>query len=125
MKKSIILYTTIMILALSAALLIFTCPEREDHDVALRNAISEVYKSHISGSEDQSGAMKYLSFMGSLILDHFADSFIKNHVTFNDYYLFSTSEAEFKGKERIIAFGILGKIYTFDEDDLEEAVSEE
>lgn len=116
MKKTIIL---VLIVALGI-LMYATCPDREDHQEAIKTVVSNVLEEEISFLP--SGLEKVVSGVGVPVAGTVMDILMKNKLKFKNYYLFSTSEVTYKGETKTVSFGILGHVFTFDEDDVRETV---
>ncbi|MDM8268492.1 DUF4359 domain-containing protein [Barnesiella viscericola] len=103
-------------------LLAFTCPDKQEHQekikMTISNAIDEKFVE--SASESEQG----FAFIGSLLVTKIVDIFLSNKLQVNNYFFFSTGQISYGGNTKTISFGILNQVFTFDEDDVRQAISE-
>ena len=121
MNKKVIITSIITLFLL--ILLIVTCPSKQDHkDVivaTLTNVIDdELYES--VNEDEQEWAM-----IGSLFTGKIIEVFLDQRLKVNNYLLFSTGITRFQGTTKRVSFGILNHVFTFDEDELKEAIHED
>ena len=112
----------IFALIVGAGVLMFaTCPDKKDHKEAIKAVVSNVIEEDISTLP--SGVEEVVDAVGLPIAGTVSDLVMKNKLKVNNYYLFSTGEITHKGETQMVSFGILGHVFTFDEDDLREAIN--
>lgn len=103
-------------------LLAFTCPDKQEHQekikMTISNAIDEKFVE--SASESEQG----FAFIGSLLVTKMVDIFLSNKLQVNNYFFFSTGQISYGGNTKTISFGILNQVFTFDEDDVRQTISE-
>lgn len=109
-----------LVLAVLAVILVVTCPDREDHQEAMKAVITNVLDDEISVLPSK--YEEVLSKFGLPVAGKVVDVVMKHKLIINNYYLFSTGEVHYKGESKLVSFGILGHVFTFDEDDLREAI---
>ena len=56
-------------------------------------------------------ALNLLSKYGIDLSGKYVDEFIQNHVSADNYYLFSTTRVHWSGESRIIGIGAFGRVY--------------
>lgn len=103
-------------------LLAVTCPDKEEHQEKIRMTISNVFDEALmeSASESEIG----FSLIGSLVVPKIVDIFLSDRLQVNNYFLFSIGQISFGGNVKTISFGIFNQVFTFDEDDIRQAISE-
>lgn len=86
----------------------------------MKTVISNVLDDEMSvlPSEYERVLAKY----GLPVAGKVVDVVLEKKLKINNYYLFSTGEVYHQGETKVISFGILNHVFTFDEDDLKEAI---
>lgn len=112
----------ILALIVGAGVLMFaTCPDRKDHQEAIKAAVADYLEEEISilpaGVED------VVNSVGIPIAGTVLDVVMKNKLKVNNYYLFSIGEVTHKGENKKVSFGILGHVFTLDKDDVRDIVN--
>lgn len=108
-------YTLLSILVVT--LLIFTNPTEEYHIESVKSKLKRAFKKKISSeiSENQDDAIKTLgNGLGLLLGDTFIDKLTDGIVNRENYLLFSLTNANYKGEQKTIGFGILGNVFLSD-----------
>lgn len=108
-------YTLLSILLV--AILIFTNPSEENHIESVKSKLKMAFKKKMSSemSENQDDAFKTLgNGLGLLLGDTFIDKLTDGIVSRENYLLFSLTNANYKGEEKTIGFGILGNVFLSD-----------
>jgi len=117
----------VLILSILFATMVFTCPERADHE----NAIQEVTKSWVDNKVDENlssitgvggvfgdllnKALKQLTGIGT-------DKVISKFLDVKNYVVCSVGRISVgNGEERMVSLGIFGHVFTFGEEDIEKA----
>lgn len=113
------------IVVLVFILLAVTCPDKQVHQVhqeKIKMTISNVIDESLvtSASESEQG----FALIGSLFATKIVDIFLNNKLQVNNYFFFSTGQISFGGNTKMVSFGILNKVFTFDEDDIRRAISD-
>ena len=114
MSKSQIFFISIgfFILALMA-----TNPSLEDH----RDRVKKIYENKLNSMED-SKSQEVVNLLSN-IFSNVGDGFIDKLISRDNYLLFSITKLNFGGVTRNIGFGILGKVYAPDYDELSELLN--
>ena len=101
------------IVVLVFILLAVTCPDKQVHQEKIKMTISNVIDESLvtSASESEQG----FALIGSLFATKIVDI---------NYFFFSTGQISFGGNTKMVSFGILNKVFTFDEDDIRRAISD-
>lgn len=94
-------------------LLVFTCPNKQDHEEAITYVVSSLINEKIDEEETDA-----LALLGSFYLTKFVGQFLDSRLRVNNYFLFSVGEVNYKGKTKNVSFGILNHVYTIDKEDI-------
>ena len=101
-------------------LLVFTCPNKQDHEEAITYVVSSLINEKIDEEETDA-----LALLGSFYLTKFVGQFLDSRLRVNNYFLFSVGEVNYKGKTKNVSFGILNHVYTIDKEDIKKKISED
>ena len=107
-----------------AIVLILTCPKPEQHKEVLSGVITKTVNDAVNDTTNTTGnalidnAFRSISnaFAGNVIR-----SAVDNLVTVDNHIIYSTGKINYAGQDHIVSLGLLGHIFTVDEDDLQEA----
>ena len=107
-----------------AIVLILTCPKPEQHKDVLSGVITNTVNDAVNDTTNTTGnalidnAFRSISnaFAGKVIR-----SAVDNLVTVDNHIIYSTGKINYAGQDHIVSLGLLGHIFTVDEDDLQEA----
>jgi hypothetical protein len=102
----------VIIAIFAFVLLAATCPNKEQHKDAVMKVVNEMMQKEMKNAPD--GTSEYAGTIASGIMDIAFDKYFDVH----NYVLFSVGEINFKGKSKTVSFGILGHVFTFNQDDL-------
>ena len=109
------------------AVLIITCPKPEQHKDALSGVITQTVNDAVNDSTNTTGD-EFIDNAFRSISNAFAGKVIKtavdNLVTVDNHIIYSTGKVNYGGKDHIVSLGLLGHIFTVDEDDLREAAEQ-
>lgn len=97
-----------------------TCPDKKDHQEAIKAVVINVVDEEIS--KLPSVVDDVAELVGLPLARTLLNVVMNNKLKVKNYYLFSIGEVTYKGETRMVSLGILGHVFTFDEDDLREAV---
>lgn len=106
------------------ALLVFTCPDTQDHKDALSDVITatvneEVQQTTDSIHDDLLGkAFQAISkaFTGKVI-----DAAVDNLITVDNYFFFSVGKVHYANQDKVVSVGALKHIFTTDKNTLKKA----
>ena len=102
-------------------LLAITRPTEEDHKQAIKTVVvSALSKSTADGSARED----IFGMLGNLLATQLVRPVLDGLLEYHNYVLFSTTTATFGGEEHITSLGVLGQIFTGDEDDIKNAVKD-
>ena len=110
------LWLTVGILALIFAVMVVTCPKTEDHRDAVRKELTKSIHTHID--QDNTGVF---GAFGKLLTSQISEMAVNNLLSVDNYVVYSVGRIEWQGDNKIVSFGLLGHVYTFDAEDLDEA----
>lgn len=106
------------ILALIFAVMVVTCPKTEDHRDAVRKELAKYIYSHINKKDTG-----VFDVFNNLFTNQISEMAVNNLLSVDNYVVCSVGRIEWQGDNKIVSFGLLGHVYTFDAEDLEEAYS--
>jgi len=88
---------------------VITNPEKDDHIAKLEEfVISQV---DILGNENSDIPQGVKQILRHLIRTSYLEALLKNNFIYNNWVVFSTTNAIIEGKETIIGVGVFGNIY--------------
>jgi len=111
-----LLWTLIVLVVL--ATLVFTCPDKEDH----RKAIYNVTKLWLDQKVDDKGLGGFMNDIIKMVSGRGADMAIDEYLDVDNYIVCSVGRIELIDKTQRVSFGILGHVFTFDKQDIEDAI---
>ena len=118
----LIIAVVIAIAAVFFAMLI-TCPSEEKHQEAVGREISAALTDGIGRPDTGSTVIDALGGMfGSAITAQIVNVMIGQTLTVDDYFIFSVGRLHYDGKDKTVSLGVLGHVFTFDSDDIRDAV---
>ena len=114
-------------LVVVAAVLILTCPKPEQHKEVLSSVITATVNDAANDSTNTTGnelidnAVRSISnaFAGKVV-----EAAVDNLVTVDNYVVCSLGKVNYNGKDYVVSLGLLGHIFTVDEDDLQKAAEQ-
>ena len=113
-------------LAVAAAVffaLLITCPSEEKHQEAVGREISAALTDGMGRPDTGSTVIDALGGMfGSAITAQIVNVMIGQTLTVDDYFIFSVGRLHYDGKDKTVSLGVLGHVFTFDSDDIRDAV---
>lgn len=103
-------------------ILAFTNPGKDAHKEAVQNEIDKVIDKATNTGEDDyvlvQGFRAFAKMMSSTVMDAFFDEMFEYH----NYIIFSKGTVTLNDKSHNVSFGILGKVYTINGDDVIKAI---
>lgn len=109
-------------LLFAVLLLAFTRPDRREHEDAIkRNLWAALDKVHDNGTEGDIFDIGF-GMVRKMLGQHIIDGALDNLLTYHNYLLFSTTTAEFGGQTHTVSYGVLGKVFTADDEDILKAL---
>jgi hypothetical protein len=96
--------------------LILTCPNKDDHKIAVVAKITEAIKN------DSINANNYSKeFLGGIVVSKIIEVAADNILSVNNYFVFSLGTIHYNGDQRVVSFGILHHVFClFSKKDLED-----
>lgn len=102
------------VVALFVVLLFVTCPDKPRHKEAVMKEVKEAVRSEISLGDDMMG------MFGNLLTGGIVGVAVDNMLDVDYYGVCSVGRISLDDKSKVVSFGILGHVFTFDSDDLKE-----
>lgn len=120
MKKVLIAIITVLILGAAAAIL--TCPDKQAHKDAIMAVVNEKINEELKTDDDDwQGLSALFGTLGSGI----ASGIVDNRLVVKNHFLWSTGEFQnMDGEYNQISVGVFGHIFTFNKEDLDQAVND-
>ncbi len=110
-----------IIVAVILILFVATNPSRNDHKDAIKSELSEAMERLGNDKSDNLVSMGMniiMTMFGNDAIDATVDTVLNYH----NYLLWSTTTVDFNDKDHRVSLGLLGKVYTFNADDVLRAV---
>ncbi len=119
MKKVI---TVLVLVALVGAVAVVTCPDKQAHQEAIMSVINEkIYDELQTENTEMQVISAWVGSLGST----FASSIVDNRLTVKNHFLWSSGELkDLEGNSLRVSVGVFGHVYTFDKEDLDNAIEE-
>ena len=115
MKKILFFIIIIAIVLVS----IITCPQKNEHKVALMNLVNVALDTELSkkvSSEEEKG----FALFGSIIGSEIAEYVIDKKLMIDNYFVCSFGRVVFDGDEKVVSVGVFIHVFTMPEDKLKE-----
>jgi hypothetical protein len=98
------------------AILYASNPSLEDHQNAVKEKISKIFKSQISTDEKTTSTVGEIgTAIGTLFGNSLLEGIVKEIVKRKDYFFFSLTSVEYNGYNKVIGIGIIGNVYISEE----------
>lgn len=114
----------LLIVAIVGATMVFTCPNEQAHKAKLselvNNSMDEVMERNSPSDGDL--LVKGLQMVGGLLFNKVADAAIDNMVSVDNYFVCSLGRVHYDSKDHIVSLGLLGHIFTINQEDMTKAV---
>lgn len=114
MKKTLIFSTLIAALVLT---LVFTCPDKQAHQTKIRNLITKVIDENPPKIIPQE-LLPVWDVLGSMATGQMLNVFLESQLEVRNYGLFSIGQVRLPDEKKTVSFGIMNKVYTFDEENI-------
>ncbi len=99
----------------------FTNPNADAHKEKVRTEVGKVIDQATS-STDNNFFSQSLRSIAKMMADNIMDEAMSHLFEYHNYVLFSKGTVSLNGKEHTVSFGILGKVYTMNADDMVKAL---
>ena len=124
MKKRNGCLITLLIIVIVGAAMVMTCPDTQAHKEKLSQMVSTSVKEAINqdintGSNDP--ISQGLQMVGGILVNKMVDSAVDNMLQVENYIVCSIGRVSYSGEEHIVSLGLLGHIFTVNQDKLNEA----
>lgn len=113
-----------VMLAAIIALLIFTCPNAQDHKDALSDVVTATVNDAVqetSSSMEDDFLAKAFNAISKAFTGRVVKEAIDNLITVDNYFVCSIGKVNYDNKEHIVSVGLLNHIFTVDKDELKTA----
>lgn len=117
MKRNIIIGTLTAAFVLT---LVFTCLGKKAHQAAIRDLITETLDEEPPEIIPQE-LLPVWNVLGSLAAGQLIDVLLDSQLEVRNYAIFSIGRIQLPDEKKTVSFGILGKIYTFDKEDIQKS----
>ena len=121
MKKTIFITIAIVVVFL---LLAFTRPEREQHCDAVAQRVESVLNGYAHDNLPQNSTLGTIgAALGHIINDAVAEPLVDYAISYHNYVVCSTATISYRGEDKIVSLGLLGKVFTIDNEKIVEYLS--
>lgn len=103
------------------AIFAVTNPSEEDHKEKVRTEVSKAIEKAVS-TTDNNFFTQALRSAAKMMADNMMGEAMNQLFEYHNYIVCSKGSVEFNGKQHTISFGILGKVYTMNADDMVKAL---
>ncbi len=108
MKK---LLGIIIVLAIIAAIMFFTCPEHEKH---IDKLTTEMVESAM-GTQDADDDASIIENIGNAVVGTISESvvrvYVKSQLNVKDYYVLNVGKMRYDGEKRVVTIGAFGHVF--------------
>lgn len=125
-RKSGKLWWKILLGAIVLILLVltFTNPSEETHRKAVRTEVGEAVEK-ATATTDNNFFTQGIRAFAKMMAGNFLDAAFDEVFEYHNYVLFSKGTVNINGKEHPVSFGIFGKVYTMNSDDIINALQKD
>lgn len=113
--KKFLLFT--LILVIIAGVCVVTCPDKEAHSTALKEALNTAITDEISSSESDAGVV----VLGSMIGTGLGGLIIDNMLKIDNYFVCSVGTVKYDGEAKVVSIGVLNHVFTPDKENIKKA----
>ena len=123
MKKRNGCIITLLIIVIIGAAMIVTCPNTQAHKEKLSAMVSKSGKEAVSQDMNAGNDLvtQGLQLVGNILVNKMVDSAVDNMLQVENYIVCSIGRVSYSGDEHIGSLGLLGHIFTMNQDKLNEA----
>lgn len=101
----------VIIFALIACVMLFTCPEKEKHVDKLTQEIVELSKGSLKNESDPGLLEDIGSAIVGTIGEKVARLYVNSQLEVDNYALFSVGKMYYNGEKRMVTFGIFNHVF--------------
>jgi hypothetical protein len=109
----------VLILLISLVIIfgiILTCPNKEDHKVAVVNKVTSILKS----DSVSSSSLEMIDAASNVVVAKIIETAVDNLLTVDNYFFVSLGTIKYDHSKRLISIGVLHHVFVlFSKDDLE------
>ena len=104
-------------------ILAFTNPNRDDHEEAVRTEVNGAIDKMTENS-DNNFFTQGIRMVAKMMADNVLGTALDQLFQYHNYIIFSKGTVELDGKSHTISYGILGKVFTLNADDMVKALED-
>ena len=117
-----------LILAILFGTMVFTCPDRHDHEMAIQEVtkewVGEKIQDNVSSVTGNSGLGGMMSDILGRLIEQLTgtgtEKIISTYLKVDNYMVCSIGRVRLVDKEKVVSVGLLGHVFTFGKDNLEQ-----
>ena len=102
----------------------FTNPSEEAHKETVSIEVSEAIEK-ATATTDNNFFTQGIRSIAKMMADNFLNTALDQLFEYHNYVLFSKGSVNLNGKDHTVSFGILGKVYTMNSDDMIKALEDD
>ncbi len=119
MKKALIAIIVVLIVGAAA---VVTCPDKQAHKDAIMAVVNEKVNEELKTDDED---MMGLSVLFGSLSSRIAGGVVENRLVVKNHFLWSTGKIQnLSGEYIMISVGVFGHVFTFDKEDLDEAIDD-
>lgn len=115
---------SLLIATIIAAVMIFTCPGTAAHKEALTDIVSSSVTKVINENTADGLIAQGVRLVGNMVVKKVVDTAVDNLVTVDNYIVCSVGKVNYDGKDHIVSVGLLGHIFTVNQESVADAAEE-
>lgn len=103
--------------------MVVTCPDSQTHKEKLSTMVSKSVKEAVSQDITTGDNLlsQGLQLVGNILVGKVVDSAVDNMLQVDNYMVCSVGRVSYSGEDHIVSLGLLGHIFTMNQDKLNEA----
>ncbi len=109
-------------MVLIVVVMVVTCPDKYDHQQAVRHVVTNVVDETIEDNVPDD--IPFVGLAGSVVASKLVETFLDSRLEVTNYYVLSVGRVDFNGRQRLVSVGAFGHIFTFDEEDVKQAIKD-
>ena len=119
MKKVLALLVLVAVVCVVAVL---TCPDKQAHQDAIMSVVNSKINDELQTDDSDLQALSaWVGSLGSTL----ASSIVDNSLTVKNHFLWSSGQLkDLEGNSSRVSIGVFGHVFTFDREDLDQAIEE-
>lgn len=123
MKKISNWLIVVLILVIIGAVMTVTCPDTQAHKDKLSQMVGTSVKKAISGDSSSDDLLvQGLQMVGGIVINKVVDGAVDDMLQVENYVVCSIGRINYQAEDHIVSLGLLGHIFTVNQDKLDDAV---